>query len=88
MNDQFNQQINPDIIMKHSKEIECSSCGCIFFKQVVTLRRVSRVVIGTPTDQVLPIPVFRCDDCGLPLNDLLDNETDNEPPSTPLKLIT
>lgn len=91
MDNQINHQLTPDQIMKHSSEITCKECGCMFFKQVVSLRRVSKLILAAPTDQVMPIPIFRCDDCGAPLQNLIDEEpepTNDEKPTSNLKLIT
>lgn len=65
----MNQQINPNITLNDSTGCECSSCGSIFFKQSIIIRKFSKLLLGTTEDQVQPIPVFRCDDCGEVLKD-------------------
>ena len=86
-------QISSTQLLQNSKEMSCENCECIFFKQVFTLRKVSKVLIGSPTDQIMPIPIFRCDDCGAPVMDMLpDDPTNtsekNNKPDSGLKLIT
>lgn len=67
------QQINEEQylrqIMANSKPHICS-CGGHFFKQVVTMRIVSSVMSGTGKEVIVPIPMFRCDDCGMPVEQL------------------
>ena len=46
------------------KPIVCSNCGGIYFRQVVALNKVSRLLTGETADSVIPVPTFRCDDCG------------------------
>lgn len=65
-------------IFKNSKEIECSNCSGKFFKQTYVIRRVSKVIAATPSDVVIPIPVWRCDDCGTPVMDDENHQKDNE----------
>lgn len=87
--------ISPQQIIKNSKQLTCENCGGIFFKQSLVLRKVSKVLTGTPQDQIIPFPLFRCDDCGQPISetmvDVEDNNESLEPKSegeSKLKLIT
>ena len=34
-------------------------------------KKVSKLLTGSPTDQVAPIQVFRCMDCGMPCEELM-----------------
>ncbi len=54
-------------LLKDSKGYECVSCGSKFFKNVFLMRSVSKFLTQTPQDMVIPIPVWRCDDCGTPM---------------------
>lgn len=80
-----NQQMNLNLDLGKMPTIECV-CGSFFFKTVVMLKQVSRLAIGAEKDAIVPIQVFRCDDCGNIAVDLLpkeiqsmfrDEETDN-----------
>jgi uncharacterized Zn finger protein len=62
-------QINP----VDQPSMKCDSCGGLFFKQVLVLKKISKLLIGTDKDDIYPIPVFRCDDCGEVLTNLLPN---------------
>jgi uncharacterized Zn finger protein len=60
-------QINPI----EQPSMKCGSCGGLFFKQVLVLKKMSKILLGTDKDDIYPVPVFRCDDCGEVLTDLL-----------------
>ncbi len=44
--------------------IQCTECNGLYFRQVVAINKVSRLLTGANKDTMVPIPVFRCDDCG------------------------
>jgi|TARA_E500000305_G_scaffold88813_1_gene75654 uncharacterized Zn finger protein len=46
------------------KDIKCENCGCQFFRQVHAFKRVSALVSETGKEQIIPVPTFRCDECG------------------------
>ena len=46
--------------------IKCDVCGGTLFRTVLILRKVSKFTLSTPTDGLLQIPIFRCDDCNTP----------------------
>ena len=46
------------------KDIKCENCGCKFFRQVHAFKRVSALVSPTGKEQIVPVPTFRCDECG------------------------
>jgi DNA-directed RNA polymerase subunit RPC12/RpoP len=45
-------------------DIVCSNCGCRFFNQVHAFKRVSALLSPTGKEQIMPVPTFRCSDCG------------------------
>lgn len=55
------RQIN---LAEHGTQIFCSSCGSRFFRDVVYVYKVSRIVTGTPDDAYVPIKTLACDACG------------------------
>ena len=57
----MNQEVG--ISLQQTSGVECANCGGLFFEQHLLLRKIPRVLIGAPTDQIYPIPVFRCSDC-------------------------
>lgn len=56
------QKINIDV-KKNSTPIKCESCEGQTFTPVVFLRKISRLITGSPTDQIIPIDTFQCSEC-------------------------
>tara|TARA_R100001443_G_scaffold105674_1_gene114762 strand:+ start:1168 stop:1410 length:243 start_codon:yes stop_codon:yes gene_type:complete len=52
-------------------DICCEECGGKVFRQVSMFKRLSALVSPTGKEQIVPIPVFRCDDCGHINNEFL-----------------
>ena len=46
------------------KDICCDNCGGRVFRQASMFKILSALVSPTGKEQLVPIPVFRCDDCG------------------------
>ena len=44
--------------------IICKDCEGMYFRQVTAINKVSKLLTGADKDTMVPIPVFRCDDCG------------------------
>ena len=45
-------------------DIICEECGGKVFRQASMFKRLSALISPTGKAQIVPIPVFRCDDCG------------------------
>lgn len=73
-------------LMANSKPHTCE-CGGVFFKQVFNIRSVSKIIAGTPDDAMMPIPMWRCDDCGAPVEQLQIPEGKKENPPKPSSTI-
>lgn len=71
-------KMDPYALLKNSKPEVCPNCDGSFFKQTFMFRRVSKILVGAPQDQLVPIPVFRCDDCGTPIGDMVPEDGDAE----------
>ena len=61
---------NPGLKLKASdmKDIACENCGCKYFRQVHAFKRISALQSPTGKEQIVPVPTFRCDECGF-IND-------------------
>ena len=46
------------------KDIKCEQCESKFFRQVQAFKRVSALLSQTGKEQIVPVPTFRCDECG------------------------
>ena len=44
--------------------IVCENCGGRFFSQVHAFKRVPAILSQSGKEEIVPIPTFRCDDCG------------------------
>lgn len=53
----------PKINLRDCPTILCEKCGGMYFKETLVLKKVSRLQ-GAANDTDVPIPVFRCEDCG------------------------
>ena len=58
----LNAQVN--IKPEDLKDIACENCGCKYFRQVQAFKRISALVSPTGKEQIVPVPTFRCDECG------------------------
>ena len=45
-------------------DIVCENCEGKFFRQVSAFKKLSALISPTGKEQILPVPVFRCDECG------------------------
>ena len=57
-------QANINIKPEDMKDIVCGECGSKYFRQVNAFKRLSALLSPTGKEQIVPIPVFRCDECG------------------------
>ena len=58
------QGLNINIKPSDMKDICCEQCGSKYFRQVNAFKRLSALISPSGKEQIVPIPVFRCDDCG------------------------
>lgn len=49
---------------KEMKDIVCENCGGKYFRAVNAFKSVSALMSPTGKEQIIPIPTYRCDDCG------------------------
>lgn len=54
----------PRIDLKEQPTLVCEECGSKYFKEVVMIKKVSKLLTGSMEDTVVPFPTYRCDDCG------------------------
>ena len=57
---------NPKIRLglDNSSPIICEACSNDTFVEASFLRRVSKLLTGSPEDMVMPVPTFLCSKCG------------------------
>jgi len=60
--DQPNSKVK--LNMSDLKDIICENCEGKIFREATMFKKLSALLSPTGKEQVIPIPVFRCDDCG------------------------
>lgn len=43
--------------------IECENCANIFFDKVTIIKKVSKLLTGSPTDEMVPMETYVCTEC-------------------------
>jgi len=54
----------PKINLKEQPTIVCEECGNIYFKEVVLIKKVSKIMTGSSDDTLVPFPTYMCEKCG------------------------
>ena len=64
------QQVQVDL--KQADTIKCKSCGNYLFIQSFVLKKLSSLVSPTGKEEMIPIQVFSCGNCGTVLEGMLE----------------
>lgn len=67
-------QPTQQIDLSTSKPIVCEECGYNTFIPATRMRRISKLVTGTPQDVVVPYDILLCGECGSTLQELLPEQ--------------
>ena len=43
--------------------IQCEECGNIFFNKVTIIKKVSKLLTGSPMDEIVPMETYICNEC-------------------------
>ena len=54
----------PKIDLRKQETITCSDCGSKYFKEVVLLKKVPKLLTGSHEDTIVPFPTYMCNSCG------------------------
>ena len=54
----------PKINLRDCETIKCEKCEGIYFREVIYVKKVSKLLTGSPEDTTVPFPIYKCDDCG------------------------
>jgi len=60
----------PKINLKEQPTLSCENCKNIYFKEVVLIKKVSKILTGSPDDTLVPFPTYMCQNCGHVNSDL------------------
>ena len=55
---------SPKINLKEQPTVVCESCGKKYFKEVVLIKKVSKILTGSSEDTLVPFPTYMCESCG------------------------
>ncbi len=67
---QFEQQQGPRVDISATTPLVCE-CGNETFKEVMYMRKESRLMSGLPEDRIVPIQLIACDKCGTFLEEFI-----------------
>jgi len=56
--------LKPKIDLREQPTIICENCQGEYFKEVVVLKKVSRLLTGSSDDTIVPFPTYMCNSCG------------------------
>ena len=54
----------PKIDLRKQPTSLCEECGSKFFKEVSMLKKVPKLLTGSPEDTIVPFPTYMCNSCG------------------------
>lgn len=53
----------PKIDLREVPSIKCESCGEEYFREVLILKKVSKILTGSSEDTMVPFPIYQCVGC-------------------------
>ena len=56
--------IKPKIDLKQQPTVVCEKCESKYFKEVVIIKKVSKIMTGSSEDTLVPFPTYMCNNCG------------------------
>ena len=56
--------IKPKINLRELETIQCTECKSKYFKEVVLLKKVPKLLTGSHEDTIVPFPTYMCNNCG------------------------
>jgi uncharacterized Zn finger protein len=60
----MDESLRPKIDLNQQPSVTCENCGGMYFKEVVLIKKVPKLLTGSQNDTIVPFPTYRCDDCG------------------------
>ena len=58
------QDLRPKVNLRDSETIKCEKCESIYFREVIYIKKVSKLLTGSSEDTIVPFPIYKCDSCG------------------------
>ena len=44
--------------------VKCEECENLYFNKVTVIKKISKILVGTPDDQLVPMETYICAECG------------------------
>jgi len=63
--------LKPRIDLTQQPTITCDDCGSKYFKEVVLLKKVPKLLTGSQEDTIVPFPTYMCNSCGFVNEDFI-----------------
>ena len=60
----MDQNFNLGVGLDSSTPIVCEACGNDTFREAAYVRKISKLLTGSPEDMIAPVPTFACVKCG------------------------
>lgn len=60
----MNNQENGNLSIKDTVPVECDECSSMYFEQALHIRKASGLLTGQSNPSYMPIPLFKCINCG------------------------
>jgi uncharacterized Zn finger protein len=67
-------QGNINVDLSQTSPVVCEECKGTYFEQALVIRRVSAFLTGQGKPGFVPIPIFKCSECGHVNNEFIPKE--------------
>jgi protein-arginine kinase activator protein McsA len=67
------EQQKMNIDLSKTEAIVCKECGSDVFESAFLIRKISGILVGSNTDQMIQIPIMICNNCGMKVEEFLPN---------------
>ena len=57
------ETIKPKVNLRDSETIKCEKCESTYFREVIYIKKVSKLLTGSAEDTIVPFPIYKCDSC-------------------------
>jgi predicted nucleic acid-binding Zn ribbon protein len=44
--------------------VVCEECEGIYFDKITVIKKISKIMVGTSEDQLVPMETYKCSECG------------------------
>lgn len=62
LNNGGGQQVK--INMADQPNVVCEECEGIYFDKITVIKKISKIMVGTSEDQLVPMETYKCAECG------------------------